>query len=117
MFHSYGDSIEEHQYDHKPVEPLRFNGVPDPKAKPFLRQPKTFAASLVRHFWFKISWNRVISVFWKTQFAFVHAMMKKEKNSNMEEINKKVFWSMNIFFCKIVLYWSPNSFLQKHFSK
>lgn len=65
MFDCNGDRIEEHQYDDKPIKPLRFDGVPDPKSKSLFSQPKTFATALIRHFWIEIAWNHVISVFRK----------------------------------------------------
>lgn len=55
MLDSNGYRIEEHQYDDEPIEPLRFDGMPNPEAKPFLRQPKAFAAALIRHFFIEIA--------------------------------------------------------------
>lgn len=55
VLHSHCDRIEEHQNDDKPIEPLSFDGMANPESEPFFCQPKTFAASLIRHFWFKIS--------------------------------------------------------------
>lgn len=63
MLNGNGDRVEKHQNDDKPIEPLGLNGVSNPEAKTFLSQPKTFATPLIRHFWFKIAWNHVISVF------------------------------------------------------
>lgn len=55
MLHCNGDRIEKHQNDHKPIEPLRFDGVPNPEAESLFSQPKTLATPLIRHFWFKIA--------------------------------------------------------------
>lgn len=63
MLYCNGDCVEKYQNNDKPIEPLGFNGVSNPESKSFLSQPKTFATPLIRHFWFKIACNHVISVF------------------------------------------------------
>lgn len=55
VFDRHSDRIEKHQNYNKPVEPLRFHCVTNPKSKSLFGQPKTFAAPLIRNFWFKVT--------------------------------------------------------------
>lgn len=55
MLDGHGDRVEEHQDDDEPIEPLRFDGVPDPEAEPLLGQPEALAAALIRRFFIEIA--------------------------------------------------------------
>lgn len=37
--------VEEHEYYHEPIEPLRLDDVPDPEAKPLLGPPESGTSS------------------------------------------------------------------------
>lgn len=56
------NGIEEHKNDDKPVEPLGFHCVPNPKSEPFFGQPETLATALVPHFRFEKTYKCIISV-------------------------------------------------------
>lgn len=55
MLDRYSDCVEENQNDDEPVEPLRFDRVPNPKSESLFSQPETLAASLIWNFWFEIT--------------------------------------------------------------
>lgn len=71
VFGCYGDCVQEHQHNYKPVKPLRFDHMPDTKTKALFKFPKTpfarrFALRKGRHWngthWIETDWHNKLHV-------------------------------------------------------
>lgn len=54
MLYSNTNGVKENKYYNKPVKPLLFYSVSDPKTKTLFGPPKSFTFTLALHFRFKI---------------------------------------------------------------